>query len=189
MDTIRDAPFGQLLRYLTGNRVFLYPEEKPGYQFPSSYLGKDEEIPEKRRQKQVPIEKETKPPPQQDESRIEPVEAPEVPERDVEKAESSSSDDENATNFRRVASHASSLHRVATLPYTAERLAADQALALEKTQSTPITPEKTANGTIIVDWYAKDPMKRPNFNKTTGGRQMIQRIHKYVHMSKSFISC
>ncbi|PSN69880.1 MFS general substrate transporter [Corynespora cassiicola Philippines] len=161
MDTIRDAPFGQLLRYLTGNRVFLYPEEKPGYQFPSSYLGKDEEIPEKRRQKQAPIEKETKPPPQQDESRIEPVEAPEVAERDVEKAESSSSDDENATNFRRVASHASSLHRVATLPYTAERLAADQALALEKTQSKPITPEKTANGTIIVDWWATDDPENP----------------------------
>lgn len=28
MDTIREAPFGQLLRLLTNNRVLLYPEER-----------------------------------------------------------------------------------------------------------------------------------------------------------------
>lgn len=27
-DTVREAPFGQVVRFLTGNRVFQYPEEK-----------------------------------------------------------------------------------------------------------------------------------------------------------------
>ena len=36
-DLLRDSPFGQLVRFATRNRVFLYPEEKPGFQAPSSY--------------------------------------------------------------------------------------------------------------------------------------------------------
>ncbi|KAJ5484601.1 hypothetical protein N7453_012069 [Penicillium expansum] len=31
MDTVRESPLGQLLRAITGNRVLLYPEEKPGF--------------------------------------------------------------------------------------------------------------------------------------------------------------
>ena len=31
MDTIREAPFGQFLRLITGNRVLKYPEELPGF--------------------------------------------------------------------------------------------------------------------------------------------------------------
>ncbi len=34
---IRDSAFGQLLRFVTRNRVLLYPEEKPGFQIPGSY--------------------------------------------------------------------------------------------------------------------------------------------------------
>ena len=37
MDLVREAPVGQLIRYLTGNRVFLYPEEQPGYELPATY--------------------------------------------------------------------------------------------------------------------------------------------------------
>lgn len=28
LDLIRDAPVGQIIRYVTGNKVLLYPEEK-----------------------------------------------------------------------------------------------------------------------------------------------------------------
>lgn len=37
-EILRDAPFGQFARYLTKNRVFLYPEEKPGFQCPDVYF-------------------------------------------------------------------------------------------------------------------------------------------------------
>ncbi|MCJ1246194.1 hypothetical protein MMC30_003399 [Trapelia coarctata] len=37
MDLIREAPLGQLLRYLTNNRVLLYPEERPDFVLPVTY--------------------------------------------------------------------------------------------------------------------------------------------------------
>ncbi|KAE8392562.1 hypothetical protein ETB97_007145 [Aspergillus alliaceus] len=35
---IRDAPFGQLVRLLTNNQYFQYPEEKPGFELPHTWL-------------------------------------------------------------------------------------------------------------------------------------------------------
>ncbi|KAK5713723.1 hypothetical protein LTR17_017566 [Elasticomyces elasticus] len=40
-DLIRDAPVGQLLRYVTGNRVLLYPEEKADFDMPGCYASPD----------------------------------------------------------------------------------------------------------------------------------------------------
>lgn len=37
MDIIHDAPFGQLVRWLSGNRLFLYPEERPDFVLPVVY--------------------------------------------------------------------------------------------------------------------------------------------------------
>ncbi|KAH7120686.1 major facilitator superfamily domain-containing protein [Dactylonectria macrodidyma] len=37
-EVVRDAPFGQLVRFITGNRVFQYPEEKPGFNIPEAWL-------------------------------------------------------------------------------------------------------------------------------------------------------
>ncbi|KAF2022039.1 major facilitator superfamily transporter [Aaosphaeria arxii CBS 175.79] len=36
-DLIRDAPFGQVVRFITKNRVFLYPEEKADFKCPHDY--------------------------------------------------------------------------------------------------------------------------------------------------------
>ena len=36
-DLLRDAPLGQIIRYVTSNRVLLYPEERPGFELPKSY--------------------------------------------------------------------------------------------------------------------------------------------------------
>jgi DHA1 family multidrug resistance protein-like MFS transporter len=37
-DAIRDAPFGQLMRLLSTNRVFQYPEEKSDFKLPDAWL-------------------------------------------------------------------------------------------------------------------------------------------------------
>jgi DHA1 family multidrug resistance protein-like MFS transporter len=37
-DVIRDAPFGQLMRLLSTNRVFQYPEEKSDFKLPDAWL-------------------------------------------------------------------------------------------------------------------------------------------------------
>jgi len=36
-DTIRDAPIGQIIRWITKNKYLKYPEEEPDFQCPSSY--------------------------------------------------------------------------------------------------------------------------------------------------------
>ena len=36
-DTLREAPIGQLLRYLSRNRILRYPEELPGFELPLAY--------------------------------------------------------------------------------------------------------------------------------------------------------
>ncbi|KAK3060754.1 hypothetical protein LTS18_007757, partial [Coniosporium uncinatum] len=41
-DLIRDAPVGQIIRYVIKNRLFQYPEEKPDWQCPSSYAHPDQ---------------------------------------------------------------------------------------------------------------------------------------------------
>ncbi|CEJ56374.1 benomyl/methotrexate resistance protein [Penicillium brasilianum] len=35
---IREAPFGQIVRYLTNNKYFQYPEEKPDFKLPDTWL-------------------------------------------------------------------------------------------------------------------------------------------------------
>lgn len=37
-DDIRDAPFGQLVRFLTKNKYFQYPEEKPGFKLTDPWI-------------------------------------------------------------------------------------------------------------------------------------------------------
>ncbi|KAK9481760.1 major facilitator superfamily domain-containing protein [Lipomyces starkeyi] len=36
-DLIREAPLGQIIRYLSGNKLFLYQDEKPDFRCPDSY--------------------------------------------------------------------------------------------------------------------------------------------------------
>ncbi|RMY52973.1 hypothetical protein D0863_14095 [Hortaea werneckii] len=40
-DLFRDAPIGQIIRYITGNRVLQYPEERPDFQCPHGYTPHD----------------------------------------------------------------------------------------------------------------------------------------------------
>lgn len=36
-DIVREAPFGQFVRYVSQNKYFQYPEEKPGFVLPTAY--------------------------------------------------------------------------------------------------------------------------------------------------------
>lgn len=36
-DIIRDAPLGQTIRWLSGNKYLQYPEEAPGFELPPQY--------------------------------------------------------------------------------------------------------------------------------------------------------
>ena len=53
------------------------------------------------------------------------------------------------------------LTRTSTRPYSAERFDVEKTLQAERTQSIVLAPTKTADGTILVDWYTTDDPANP----------------------------
>lgn len=132
-DLIREAPFGQLVRLITGNRVFQYPEEKPDFQCPSSYKGGDKkhhhthhlgemtagtnglaEIKETNESGASGIDRTPQEP--SVEAPVEP--AIEKMESNIEKLNSNNSDNSSASDIERTATLG--LQRTQTVPYTPE---------------------------------------------------------------------
>jgi DHA1 family multidrug resistance protein-like MFS transporter len=147
MDIFREAPFGQLVRLITGNKVFKYPEELDDFTCPSTYNNGG------RGSEKAGVEEKSKAGSLKDDSPENVPDLTKVPtqreEVDLEKAETSSSSGES-TGFDRTATLG--LQRTQTLPFSADRLAIEQALAVEKTKSRPIIPARTADNTILADW-------------------------------------
>ena len=160
-DLFRDAPIGQLVRWATKNRVLQYPEEKSGFTCPSDYHG---EKPSYASDASTPV---ASPP-----DIAEKLEQPQTPgfntlataptARDVDPFE--------ATGARE-ATNAPSLSKTVTRPEMTKvhtRADLEQAYtnathqeAMKYQQSRPIVPEKTADGTILVDWYDTTDQENP----------------------------
>lgn len=138
---VRDAPFGQLVRYLTKNRFFKYPEEEPGFQCPTAYTGS--QIPLSYSSCSSSGEFATK-------------------EEQAESRESSTVQNDN-NDVEKIAEVpiASQVNRTRPLPYPEEGLHRDAELSIEKVESRPIVPVKTGDGTILVDWYSTDDPDNP----------------------------
>ena len=150
IDTLREAPFGQLVRLVTGNRFFKYPEELDSFQCPACYRGGDTAAysNEKRQSEAMTDSSFAKEeiPTQSPVTQTEPVEAV-----DLEKIETgSTSGYSDSARVNRTATLA--LERTQTFALTAERFAAEQAVAAERTKSRPILATRTADNTILVDW-------------------------------------
>ena len=156
MDLIRDSTFGQVLRYATGNRVLLYPEEKADFACPHYYkdqgLGKDG----LNKALEKPKHPEEESPDQLQKQATEQG----ITDKDVKNGDASSSSDSDDIEAQRRAS-ISNLHRIETMPYTNERLELDRVATIERAKSHPIVPTKTADGTILVDWYTTDDPANP----------------------------
>ncbi|KFY78009.1 hypothetical protein V499_02721 [Pseudogymnoascus sp. VKM F-103] len=149
-DLIREAPLGQLLRYVTKNRLFPYPEELPGYEIPEAYkaLLKPEKKPIERPLSQEQPNEEIVL--QSDEPYATPD--PELYNQDIE--------------------HQSSLSRHTTQQLTQERLETEIQDAVERTTSKPIYPAKTADGIVLVDWYSTDDPANPQ-NWSVGKKSWV----------------
>ena len=156
-DILRDAPLGQVIRWATGNKLLRYPEELPGFELPSTYTtilntGEKEydvaasrtlskqQTKSSRRSSSV----ETSPTPATNDLEKRDTEIQRPQDQDVE-----------ALQLSRTKS------RLETTPYTEERLELEAELAIERTQTRPIVPLKTSDGTILVDWYTTDDPANP----------------------------
>lgn len=142
-DLIREAPIGQVLRFITKNRVFKYPEELEGFQLPESY--------------NTLLNAQEKSTPLSDSETDEEKAAEGFPElsHHVTTRSVKSGDMEANAAITRTKS------REATTPYTEERLRVEEELAVERTKSLAIVPQKTQDGNILVDWYTTDDPANP----------------------------
>ncbi|EMC96974.1 hypothetical protein BAUCODRAFT_32722 [Baudoinia panamericana UAMH 10762] len=183
-DLVRDAPFGQLVRYVTGNKVFLYPEEKPDFQCPADYA-QPQDLANKKSRHSIASESDLATPDSElEKSGLEPTESssPSPPAERVEQGTLSAGIDRNilerldtsSSRFDKDLEKArtnqaqrelsristkSALGRVHTQAELQEAWTA--ASHLTKAPSRPIVPQRTADGVILVDWYTTDDQENP----------------------------
>lgn len=172
-DLIRDAPIGQLIRYFTSNRVLQYPEEKPGFECPTCYS--DPEAAAKAQKASITSPSSTSAgigaddPVDDDKAGVEPTEPAEptngADRAALERLETSHSHlerAETAKDLERRETLRETLSRVgtrATLAQTHTRAdleAAFSAASIAKEPTRPVIPQRTSDGTILVDWYTTD---------------------------------
>ncbi|KAJ9628578.1 hypothetical protein H2203_002479 [Taxawa tesnikishii (nom. ined.)] len=186
-DIIRDAPVGQLIRYVTRNRYLKYPEEREGWKCPRCYAEPDSKASLPSEGNHVPADKE---PHTEPEFPLDsPAESPYTEKTentiDVEKADAAKAGFERAeslhsltlartatdTSHPDIAATASARSHLSTAGYsialekshTRAELehAYAVAVAMENAPSHPIAPAKLDDGTILVDWYTTDDPENP----------------------------
>ena len=153
-DLFREAPFGQLVRILSGNRFFHYPEEREDFHCPHCYHA-DASLPSEKIVEHS-SDSETNDGGSVEASRT----ATHETRLDLEKS-TSSSDPNIEDDKEQEPARALGLQRTQTLPYTNERLEVERRLEIERTKSRPILPARIADGTILVDWYDTDDPANP----------------------------
>jgi DHA1 family multidrug resistance protein-like MFS transporter len=137
LDIIREAPLGQAIRLLSGNRFLKYPEEQDGFEVPSLYLDPLGHTKSEQSGSSHSISGGTESP------RLAPITTP-ILDSELEALGLTKSKTQAASG-----------------PYGNERLEAELQLAIERTKSIAIIPQKTADGVILVDWYTSDDPANP----------------------------
>lgn len=172
---IRDAPIGQLIRYLTKNRVLLYPEEKSDYVCPSCYQdGDGTEKPDSASSTLAPTPA-TEAEPEKHERPASPASlrtAPTIKE---------------ANPFDTISAHRT-MSRAVTRPEMQKittRADLEQAYADAvqqpslRQESRAIEPQKTADGLILVDWTSTDDPENPQ--NWTSSKKAIVVVQIYLY--------
>jgi DHA1 family multidrug resistance protein-like MFS transporter len=192
---IRDAPFGQLVRYFTNGRLLQYPEERPDFQIPAAYSRHTRPLPKRlSTSSSAALHLEPEGP------AVEEVIYPD-PETILEKVETSSEDEqtdlEKIQTARTQYTTRTQISRVGTrtaLSKSISRADLEQQFSLasvERGPSRPIEPEKLDDGTILVDWYATDDAENPqnfSFGKKAVVLSLILFYTMGVYMSSAIYS-
>lgn len=144
-DLIREAPFGQLLRLISGNRILKYPEEVQGFKLPIQYT--------------MPAEPADKTPGLASRQYSNGSAGPNI----LTQEDKETLDGVSMTRTK---------SRQYTTPFSADRVAVEQDLELQRTQTIPIIPQRTSEGIILVDWYTTDDPANPH-NWSSGKRSFI----------------
>lgn len=176
MDLLRDAPAGQLIRLLTGNKILQYPEEKSDFKLLDVWLqlmNDSETLVGEHTGDQNDTSAGT--PDNAKSKRLVPhvdaIEASEKRKNKKETEEEGHSDSAESTNASaEIADNVqhSQEHPPQKQPsvdgsvLTEPQVKADEMVNLQKTTSVPIVPKKTKTGVILVDWYYTDDQENPH---------------------------
>lgn len=166
-DLIRDSPFGQIVRYVTHNQLFRYPEELPDFTLPKCYCESDSNKSQMR-----PETASLAAPSQLNDEKF-----------DLERGDAEENDQNNDfTNLHlartftdtsrsdasRTITKKSTLAPVSSrvaLEKAATRAELEQAFSdsvnAEHDASIPIEADKLDDGTILVDFYSTDDPANP----------------------------
>ncbi|TKA68378.1 hypothetical protein B0A55_10618 [Friedmanniomyces simplex] len=149
-DILRESIGGQTIRFLSGNKLLLYPEEQPGfvccplYETESKTLEKPGS-PSSDASLSPAATKQHQPSPGMDEHRV--FDIPSV-------------EDANTDSMQGL-----SLQKTQTLQYTRERMEEERRLGAERAAPRPIYPATSEAGEIVVDWYnSDDPANAQNWS-------------------------
>jgi len=161
---IRDAPIGQIIRFVTRNKVLQYPEERADFVIPDCYSGARQP----HQTKQIPLEEDVSPSEPEGPATEEVVYPdPETVLEKMETEEESESDLEKVQTARTAHTARTQISRVGTrtaLEKSISRADLEQQFTLasiEKGPSRPIEPGTLNDGTILVDWYTTDDPENP----------------------------
>jgi DHA1 family multidrug resistance protein-like MFS transporter len=180
LEIIRDAPIGQLLRWVTHNKILLYPEERPDFQLPTGYRTGDAAHKKTTSSSASPTLAATPYSPGSDDlekANLEPVEVhsrhpSDVDRHHLERMETAEDDEFHHTHtqqsdLEKAITNQSHLARTATRSTLAQihsRADLDEAFriaSLARPPTQPIVPERTHDGVILVDFYTTDDYENP----------------------------
>lgn len=144
-DLIREAPIGQVIRWLTNAKYLKYPEERAGFELPATYNA-------------ILNEKAG--------SMSSGTPSSLILEKSKTSGEGIPIDDIEAIALTRTKS------RTQSIPFTEDRLEIEAELALERTKTAPVVPQKISDGNILVEWYTTDDPANPQ-NWSNGKRGFV----------------
>ncbi|KAK1817300.1 hypothetical protein LTR12_008282 [Friedmanniomyces endolithicus] len=169
MDAFRDSAVGQIVRYISGDKVLLYPEERADFSWPPldhllSTGSEKAHIEPSTRQPQRSRSPETR----SDGEQTTNLEADdgEKSERkeDVTPSRRSSLSTTPDTDDPSSQATPKELSRTPSRPYTPKPNDIERALShtsRRTTHSNVLAPTKTADGVILVEWYTEDDQSNP----------------------------
>jgi DHA1 family multidrug resistance protein-like MFS transporter len=182
-DVIREAPLGQLIRWVTRNRVLKYPEEETDFIYPPRDLSPSKV--DSLSSSDVEKHSEVKPADGPNDGDLEETVDPQTLLSPLltRNATSSSSRIDRATTRSDIEgdklrpSLTRTRTRETTTAHTPERLETENEEKLQSLQTIPIQPQMTSSGEILVDWYTTDdpanPLNWPSAKKAFVGMQIL----------------
>ncbi|POR32387.1 Caffeine resistance protein 5 [Tolypocladium paradoxum] len=157
-DLIRDAPLGQLIRWVTKNKYLQYPDEKPDFKLPQPWqdmLDAPNAVVDESRK------------PQSSSST-----AGDEGEQQQQREKRRNQEKQQQQLQQQASEDQGHLRRPQSAADMQARLEADELHRLEKSQSIPVVPRRTRDGAILVDWYYSDDAENPH-NWTNAKRLLV----------------